>query len=280
MKILNDRVSELRTTYVGSKDTFRFMVMADLHWDSAHCDRALLKKHLDKALAEDAPVVIVGDLYDLMQGKWDPRSDQETLRPEHRGNCYLDLVVATSIEWFKPYAKILAIVTPGNHEASIAKRHHIDVLDRFCFAMREAGSPVIYARDWSYILMRHHRQSTNETQASKVFLHHGWGGGGPITRGLIDHSRTRDQWDGDVFVSGHIHRRNLDENPIVRCTSNGMIKVQDQLFVRCGSYKHETNDSWHISQGRGARPLGGWWITTRCERHRSGTSYTHFAEVI
>jgi len=280
LKSLNERVAELVIPFAGSQDTFRFMALTDLHWDSAHCDRILLKRHLDKALEEDAPVVIVGDMYDLMQGKWDPRSDQNTLRPEHRGNCYLDLVVNTSLEWFAPYAKILAVITPGNHEASITKRHQIDVLDRFCFGMRQMGSEVIYAKDWSYLLQRNKRASSNDSQSTKIFLHHGWGGGGPITRGLIDHSRTRDQWDGDIFISGHIHRRNIDENTIVRCSGNGLIQVRDQLFVRCGSYKHETNDSWHVSQGRGARPLGGWWITTRCEKGHMDTRFVSYAEVI
>ena len=280
LKNLNERVYELRVTYPGSRSRFRWMALTDLHWDSAHCDRALLKRHLDMALAEDAPVIVVGDMFDLMQGKWDPRSDQNTLRPEHRGNCYLDLVVQTAVDWFAPYAKILAVITPGNHEASITKRHQIDVLDRFCFSMRQLGSEVIYGKDWCYVLQKNSRVNSRDTTNTKVFLTHGWGGGSPITRGLIDHSRTRDQWDGDIFVSGHIHRKNIDENNIVRCTLNGKVEIRNQLFVRCSSYKHEINDSWHVSQGRGARPLGGWWITHECLRHEHNTEYVYFAEQI
>ena len=31
----------------------KFLMMSDLHWDNPHCDRKLLKAHLDKCLAEN-----------------------------------------------------------------------------------------------------------------------------------------------------------------------------------------------------------------------------------
>lgn len=260
---------------------FRFLALTDLHWDSAHCDRAFLKKHLDYALEENAPVVIVGDLFDVMQGKYDPRADPDTLRPEHRGSNYFDLISSTALEWFAPYARILCLITPGNHEASVIKRNEIDLLDRLTHSLRtQYKSPVIYGEDWCYLLQKNTRSSAinSETKTKKIFLHHGYGGGGEAGRGVTQHQATRSQWQADCFISGHIHRRNTDHNVITSVTGKGRIETTDQWFIRCGSYKQELDCSWHISRGAAARPLGGWWITTEMQRNAQATDYTMFPE--
>jgi UDP-2,3-diacylglucosamine pyrophosphatase LpxH len=51
----------------------RFLLISDVHWDAIDCDRRLLKKHLDEAVATDSMVLINGDLFDLMQGRNDRR---------------------------------------------------------------------------------------------------------------------------------------------------------------------------------------------------------------
>lgn len=254
----NERVSEFAVQIKKNSETFKILALTDLHWDSAHCELSLLKSHLDTALKYNIPVIIIGDLYDVMQGKYDPRSDQNTLRPEHRGNCYFDAIIDTSLEWFRPYASIMALVSPGNHEGAVMKRQQIDLISRFCRGLKDFGSKVISAPDWGFMLVKMQKRHSVDTK--RIFYQHGYGGGGEVTRGLIDHSRTRGQWDADVYVSGHIHRRNIDENIMVRCSSRGHVTHQQQLFVRCGSYKDETHDAWHISKGRGARPLGGWFL--------------------
>lgn len=264
----NERVTEFNTQLTTSDSSFKILALTDLHWDSAHCKLDILKNHLDYALEKNIPVIIIGDLYDVMQGRYDPRADQNTLRPEHRGNCYFDAIIDTSIEWFRPYAKILALISPGNHEGAIMKRQQINLIESFCRGMQMAGSKVISAPDWGYILVKLRQRRSVETK--RIFYQHGYGGGGEITRGLIDHSRTRSQWDADIFVSGHIHRRNIDENIVVRCSSRGTVTQDQQLFIRCGSYKDETHDAWHISKGRGARPIGGWFINFTPIRNNNG----------
>ena len=238
----------------------KILLLSDLHWDSAHCRLSELKSTMDKALKDNSPVFIFGDLFDAMQGKWDPRSSQTVLRPEHRGGNYLDLLVDTAVEWFKPYKSVLALVTYGNHETAILKRHEVDLIQRFVGAMRSLGSPVIAGPYWGFCLIQGlFKKSNNSADVVKrLAWHHGYGGGGEITRGLIDSSRTRSQYDADIYVSGHIHRRNVDENVVTRVSSRGLVYTQPQLFVRCSCWKDET-DGYHVEKGRAARPIGGWW---------------------
>lgn len=280
---ISERVYEIRANYEKVGSRFRFLALTDLHWDSAHCDRNFLKRHLDLALEENAPVIIVGDLFDVMQGRYDPRADPETLRPEHRGANYFDLISATALEWFAPYAAILCLITPGNHEASILKRNEIDLIDRLTYGLRtQYNSPVMYGEDWCYLLLKNSRCNAGHAniKTTRVFLHHGYGGGGESSRGINQHQATRSQWEADVFISGHIHRRNCDHNVVTRVSGKGSIESNEQWFVRCGSYKEELDCGWHISRGAGARPLGGWWITTEMTRKNMDTFYRTFPEQI
>jgi hypothetical protein len=90
-----------------NKDESRLAILSDLHWDNPKCDRVMLKSHLDYCLKENIPVMIVGDLLCLMQGKGDKRGNKSDILPEHNNARYLDSVVDTAVEWFSPYAHIL-----------------------------------------------------------------------------------------------------------------------------------------------------------------------------
>ena len=251
---------QLRLTFQKARDIKRLCLLADIHWDSAHCRLDLLKQCLDEAVSIGAPIVIAGDFFDAMQGKWDVRASQDTLRPEHRGGNYLDLLVSTAAEWLRPYAKNIAMISYGNHETSIKKKHETDLLQRLCQELRREGSPVECGPYWGFLQLICRIKDNASSQMISLHYHHGYGGGGEVTRGNIDHSRTRGMYFADVFLSGHIHRRNQDENIITMSTVKGQTHQRKQLFLRASSWKDESGDGWHVQQGRAARPIGGWWL--------------------
>ena len=53
---------------------YRFLLLSDIHWDNPKCNRKLLKRHLDEAKEGGHPILINGDLLDLMGGKKDRRA--------------------------------------------------------------------------------------------------------------------------------------------------------------------------------------------------------------
>lgn len=257
-------------------DTFgrtrRILLLADIHWDSAHCQLGMLEDTLRYAQSEGAPVIVAGDLYDAMQGKWDPRSSQDVLREEHRGGNYLDLLVDTSAEWLKPYSENMALISYGNHETSIKKRHEVDLLQRLCQELRRGGSRVQCGPYWGFcVVAGKFRQAPGQRDSFVIHYHHGYGGGGEVSRGLIDQNRTRSQYLADVYLSGHIHRRNCDENVLTTTTTRGVVRQRRQLFLRASSWKDESGDGWHVQQGRAARPIGGWWLEVTAVKE--ATSY-------
>jgi UDP-2,3-diacylglucosamine pyrophosphatase LpxH len=256
------------------------LVVSDLHWDNAHCDRAALKRDLDEAVKRNAPILMIGDTFCLMQGKWDRRKDDSQMRPEHRGGNYFDRIVTTAADWFAPYARNIALITYGNHETSIIQHHETDILQRFDQALRDKcpqyrGHVGAYAGFLKIAVPRKEGPRTQDRKACSKTLawHHGYGGGGEVTRGLIDNSRTRGQAFADIYVSGHIHRRNLDENVITMLDQKNMNILQlTQWFLRAGTYKREDGShkgemsGWHVEKGHTCRPMGGWWLPFRTSR--------------
>lgn len=267
IKKTSQDVHRLELKFDKSGDTRWLLLTSDIHWDSVSCDREKLKKDLDLAAERQAAIFVFGDLLDLMQGKYDPRSNKKDLRPEllASGKPYLDECIGQAAEWYKPYRDYLALVSAGNHESSVSQRVETDIIGRFCEELKiEAGGY------WGFVQLQASYGKSTETKS--LMFHHGYGGGGEITRGLIDQSRTRSQYYADFYVSGHIHRRNCDENVIQALDRLGNVEERSQWFLRCASYKRERH-GWHAEKGRAGRPIGGWWISCQCHRKHDTTEW-------
>jgi len=84
----------VRMSVTGSDWRQRFLLISDIHIDSPHCDRKLLRRHLDEAKGDGAGVLIFGDLLDVMQGRDDRRSSKADLRDDYKSGAYFSDVVA------------------------------------------------------------------------------------------------------------------------------------------------------------------------------------------
>jgi len=114
----------------------RYMLfISDVHLDSIHCDRDKLKQHLDLALERNAPVFIFGDLLDLMQGKYDPRSNKADLNPKYNAGKYIDEVIDDVVEFITTYKDVIAFYSSGNHETSVEKRIEYGIVDKICYKL-------------------------------------------------------------------------------------------------------------------------------------------------
>jgi len=68
-------------------------LLSDLHWDNPKCDRELLKKHLDYCLENQIPVMLNGDTFCLMQGKFYHRRSKKDIRTKTNKANSLDSVI-------------------------------------------------------------------------------------------------------------------------------------------------------------------------------------------
>ena len=238
------------------------MLSSDHHFDNIHCDRALLKRHLDKAVERDAMIYVFGDIYCAMQGKYDKRSDRTELRPEYaHTNKYLDALVETAGEFYGPYADRIAMLSEGNHETGILDRHGVSLLSNLAHVLNKQGGAVQVGpySGWARLLFK---SNGSRRQSIRIAYHHGAGGGGPVTRGVIQTNRQAVYLpDADIVVNGHTHDGWIV--PIARERISDLGKLRRDLcwFVRTPSYKNEYGKGgWADRTWKPPKPMGCVWL--------------------
>lgn len=238
------------------------LVTADRHLDNPGSDRELQRFHLDQAKERGAPVLDFGDLFDAMQGKRDKRSSKSDLMEGHKESSYLNRIVQDAAKFFEPYVDNLALLSEGNHETAITKHVEYNLLEGLIYALSSKGTPIMKGgyRGWIRFLFQHGNYRTSRN----AYWIHGYGGGGPVTRDVIQANRKAVYLtNADYVFSGHTHdqwafpierTRLLDSGREVR-DRQYHIKVptyKDEFFNKSGGFHHET--------GKPPKPTGAWWM--------------------
>lgn len=239
------------------------LLRSDVHHDNPKCDWKLEKKHLDEAKEHDALIIDNGDLFCAMQGKYDKRSSKDAMRPEHQNGTYLDSLVSTAADFYKPYAKNFVVFGKGNHETAIRSRHETDLTDRLAAEMRKHGSQAIAGGYGGWIRFTFRRDG-GSVQSRVLYHYHGTGGGGPVTRGTIQTSRIAVFTpDADIVLTGHTHDSWMVPIARQRLTKNGVIYHDEQYHVRCAGYKDAWGDGssgWEVEKMLGPKPKDAAWL--------------------
>jgi hypothetical protein len=260
----------------------KILLISDLHWDNPKCDRALLKKHLDEAVKGNNDILINGDLFCLMQGAYDPRKSKSDIRPEHNVSNYFDAIITTAVDWFAPYAHLIKLVGYGNHETAILKRQETDIIERFVTLLNyKTGSAIQVGGYGGWI--RYQFTDGSSTQSYKIKYMHGFGGGGAVTRGTIQHNRMSVNVEGaDAIWMGHVHEDYELTYTVEELTNKDTVMLRDILMIRTSAYKEEYGDGskgWHIERGASPKPIGGRWLIMKPFRdektNRKINAYTH-----
>lgn len=260
----------------------KVLLISDLHWDNPKCDRDLLKKHLDQAVKGNHDILINGDLFCLMQGAYDPRKSKSDIRPEHNSANYFDAIINTAVDWFAPYAHLIKLVGYGNHETAILKRQETDIIERFVTLLNyKTGSAIQVGGYGGWI--RYQFNDGSNTQSFKIKYMHGFGGGGAVTRGTIQHNRMSVNVEGaDAIWMGHVHEDYEMTYTVEELTNKDTVMLRDILMIRTSAYKEEYGDGskgWHIERGASPKPIGGRWLIMKPFRdektNRKINAYTH-----
>lgn len=244
-----------------------FLLQSDEHWDNPHCDRAMHRRHHEQAKDRRAGILKFGDFFCAMQGKWDKRSDKTALRPEHQQGNYFDALVDTAADYLKPYAQNIAIICPGNHETAILKHHETDLTKRLC---NQLG---VQAGGYSGFVRFLFSRGDGGRSSHSLYWHHGSGGGGPVTKGVIQTNR-RGVWlpDPTFVITGHIHEEWILTQPRLRLGQSGKTYLDEQIHIQLQTYKQEfvLSGGFHVEQGRPPKPLGGVWLRFFWDAHQRG----------
>ena len=267
------KISKNIAKFTTNKKHNKIAILSDLHWDNPHCNRELLKAHLDYCLKEDIPVFINGDFFCLMQGKGDRRGNKSDVRPEHAFNNYFDSIVKTAVDWFTPYAHIIKLIGYGNHETSVIRHQETDIIARFVDLLNyKCNSNVLTGGYGGWIWFNYH--NSNMVKSLKLKYFHGSGGGGVFSKGSIILTRGLAMFEADIFTMGHIHENaaRTDAKEILYL-KKGVCEVRHKYIhnMITGTYKDEYsigNGGFHIEKGRPIKVLGGRILTLDFDRNK------------
>lgn len=218
----------------------------------------------------DAMIAITGDLFCLMQGKYDPRKSKSAIRPEHNGDNYLDLVIKDTAEKFKKYAHNIILVTKGNHETSVSNRAETDIMGRFVERLNLiAGSNVQIGEYQGYYSIQF--QYLNRRFSIHIGYAHGnWGG--IITKGTLSVVRyAAIMPDCDIMFSSHTHDGWIvPQARYRRLEAQDKVEIQRQWHVKTGTYKEEFEGGkgWAVEKIAMPKYLGGAFVRFDFNSHK------------
>jgi hypothetical protein len=245
------------------------LLASDRHHDSKWTDRELEIKHLEMAKERNAYVIDVGDVFDVMQGKYDPRRSYKDLRPEYTVENYLDEIVADAANFYNPYADRFLVISRGNHEQSVLKNNGVDLISNLTHRLNEKNKLNIQAGYYGgWVKFKFNICETQRVSKNLKYFH-GSGGGGPVTRGVIQTNRQAVFLpDADIVVNGHTHDAWHVPIQRERLGDRGAVYQDIQHHVRTATYKDEYRDGgdgWHIETGKPPKPIGACWMRLYCE---------------
>lgn len=262
----NEDVLTIRHIGITAGWEQRYLLISDVHFDSPHCDRRLLTKHLQQAKECGAGVICVGDWFDAMGGKKDKRANKETIRDENKKDNYFDCLVDDAIEYLEPYADNLVMLSDGNHETAITKHNETNLLRRTC---RHLGTNHM---GYSGFLRLMFQGQKGHRTTRRYHFNHGSGGGGAVTKGAIGNNRRATYIDADIYHTGHVHEASIQEYVRVRMNDSGKIALSTEYHIITPGYKQEytMTGGFHIEKGRPPKPLGGYWMICHYDSDQPG----------
>jgi hypothetical protein len=273
-KLINPMVTRSVFNLGSFTNKIKFLLLSDLHIDNPKCDRELLFKVLDQAKAENAYILIFGDLFCLMQGKGDPRRSKGDIRPEHNKPNYIDAVIKDTAKLLKPYANNILLLADGNHETSIIKHIEVDSIDYLVSYLHKVNPEIVHMGYQGFYIINSSIKNGMDKEAL-LFFHHG-AFSGPVTKGTTSVARYSSITKADVVVSGHTHDSWYVEHPFYDVnTFNKNVCIKTQHHIKTGTFKQEylQPNGFQIEKTVLPKPLGGWWMEFSRVNENESRSY-------
>jgi hypothetical protein len=244
------------------------LLTSDRHHDSPKCGRELELEHLKEAKAKGAYILDVGDCFDVMQGKFDPRRSYSGLRPEYKIDNYLDEIIKEAAKFYAPYADRFVVMGRGNHEMAILKHNGVDLTGNLVHRLNSEHGGHIQAGGYTGWLRLMFLMHSSQRVSIKIKYAHGFGGtDAPVTRGVIQTNRQAVyEPDANVVVNGHNHEAWYMPIARERISDKGDVYQDIQHHIRTGTYDDDYGDGhsgWHVESGKPPKPRGAVWLKLR-----------------
>jgi len=272
------QVMWIRTYGMKAGYRFRLMILPDLHLDNNKSVRSLIKKHLDYAVEHQIPVILLGDIFDIMGAKSDKRQNSTDIysgvlnwrpklpngkRNEDYHGPYFEKVVGFVSEFLEPYKDVIIGLLYGNHETAITKHNEIDVLRMLATSLGlDPELHLLPYQSYLRVFFRQYKDGGSQGHIQRTIgMHHGYGGGGVKTKGILPLGRTHDHIGIhlDALIMGHFHEGLETRHRSTHMDKKGRLEVKETMLIIAGCYKDEGRGGmgFHTERGRPPKPLGG-----------------------
>ena len=245
-------------------DELSIMYSSDVHADSIACDLDLFKAHLEQANKLKAPVIINGDLFDAMQGRFDPRRDPEDLKKEFKVSSYFDALVMWHSQLLRKFPDIPCfIIGEGNHESSVRKMNGTSLTERLAYDLSLHGVNAVGVGYWGYVRVTFKYKKGNGNASHLLYFHHGKSSSAVVTKGAIEFQRQSVYIrDAQVVLNGHIHEAMSLAQKVERLNQQTMRTYTELVwYLRTPGYVLSPSDTgkttgWVSERHKAPKPRG------------------------
>lgn len=237
---------------------FWVFLASDIHLDSKHCNRKLLKKHLELAQERGAPIIFTGDNFDAMQSRGDKRHEKSDLLPEMIKGTYHDSLIEVCSNWLKPFARSIAIMGDGNHETNVRKSLEIDLNQRLIGYLNILTGSKIHFGNYAGWIFYCFKDGT-QLHSKAHHYHHGSG----YTSNAAKKVASALWPDANILTFGHDHKAGIHYEDRERVSIGGKQYQDSQLQIKLGTYKDAWGDGargYEVERAHGAKSLGGYFL--------------------
>lgn len=208
-------------------ETIKIKPLFDVHYGNTNCDVNAVKKYLAEDNDNNTYIIGGGDLMDSIVVT-DKRYRKSADAAE--GEAIVDESIDGVEKILKPYKDKIIGLASGNHEDTILLRANSDPTARLCKRLecKNLG--------YSGLIRLIFRESDGRGRTVTIRYHHGWGGGSR-TQGadLTKYSKDLAYWDADIFLYGHVHRKQADRVPRLGLSGEVLVS-KPKMECICGTF--------------------------------------------
>lgn len=251
-----------RIPYNDFHDVIKIKPIADVHLGNTYCDVNAFLEYIKEA--DDSTYYVgIGDFFDAII-----TSDLKRYQ-KHADATETDAILDEQYERGKeilwPIRKRIIGLGRGNHEDTIIRMAGTDLVKRLCDDLE------CEYLGYSGLIRIILRKETGAGRSIFIRWHHGWGGGSR-TQGadLTKFSKDTMHWDADVYLYGHVHRKQSDRIPRIGLSGQKIIS-KPKLIGICGTflktYSDTTDSTYSERAGYPATEIGGITLCIKPKRH-------------
>lgn len=232
-------------------DTIKIKPIFDVHYGNKYCDLRSFRQFLEDS-DEHTYFFGGGDLMDSIVIT-DPRYQKSV--DDMEGDAIIDRQIDGIYRELEPYKDRIIGLGRGNHESVIIKKCGTDPMARLC---EKLGCDYL---GFSGMVLLKFRENGGRGRTVKIRWHHGWGGGSR-TQGadITKYSRDVAYWEADLYLYGHVHKRQSDRIPRLG-VGGGKLISRPKIVGICGTflktYTTTTDSTYSEEKGYPPVEIGG-----------------------